>query len=121
MGLAGISATAHNRVSIANRSARTRSGHVSCEEAVERQKYINTPAHAQCREQHPANWGVSGAPAESLEENRATIDVDGLPGNCARLFRAEKKSRACDFVCCLAAALQYGIEKARQLICFAHI
>src|SRR5690348_1558745 len=51
----------------------------------------------------------------SSEERGAAIDVDGLPGDGARLARTKKESRARDFVGRLPAALQNHVQKSGEL------
>src|SRR5690242_9662923 len=57
-------------------------------------------------------WRFHAHPALKSEERGAPIDVDGLPGDGARLARTKKESRARDFVCRLSAALQNHVQKS---------
>jgi hypothetical protein len=55
----------------------------------------------------------------SVERN-STVDVDGLAGHRAGLFRAKEKGGVRDFFRGLRAAQQQAIQKAGQLLFFVH-
>jgi len=98
----------------------------SCEEAVERQKYINSGARAQCTAcDYEALLDLPDVKRRRMavvsEEHRAAIDVDRLPSDRAGLLGTQKKRSTCNFVRSLPAALQDRLEKARKLILLTHV